>query len=411
MQKGFGGLNGYDKCVGNEPANMPWIYDPAKPHGKRYSLTGATTDIARAYHAVAYLTSAGDILIAGSSNTKVIDSSHLEDFSITPIGADEYRVEHYEPSYTFQPRPVLLFCPAAVDYDSQFTVPVQTPGGADVTAVVLYELGTSTHSINMGRHAQKLVYEASKQQDYVSVLTITAPNALDVAPPAFYVLYVLVGDIYSKGCWIQIRRPLPTPPFTIPQSAMLMAATSTDFENPQPWHGATANGATASFDLMSPDARGTGAYGALITVDSQGDPPQPDDIQLNGPVVPLSTDKKYYPSVWIKVTTQAADVRFAVVKDGDDHPHHWPLNVMLHAGPEYQLFSLPAFSPPTNGDYYIQLGIGQVPTGVQVSIDEITMFDADQAQVAQAGITSTGGQANKIIVPKVVADALARAKN
>lgn len=75
-QRGIGDLtNATHYNGGNEPHSQPWIYDPYAPTGARFSVPGAKTKIARLYHAVAQLTSRGDILAVGCGSRMHVDVS------------------------------------------------------------------------------------------------------------------------------------------------------------------------------------------------------------------------------------------------------------------------------------------------------------------------------------------------
>jgi hypothetical protein len=45
------------------------VYDPVAERGQRYKRTAAYTNIFRAYHGTAILTSYGDILVSGEGGT------------------------------------------------------------------------------------------------------------------------------------------------------------------------------------------------------------------------------------------------------------------------------------------------------------------------------------------------------
>ena len=63
QKRGIGDLtNATHYNGGNAPWSQPWLYNPDAPAGERFTTPGARTKIARLYHALAQLTSAGDIL-------------------------------------------------------------------------------------------------------------------------------------------------------------------------------------------------------------------------------------------------------------------------------------------------------------------------------------------------------------
>jgi hypothetical protein len=71
-----------------------------------------------------------------------------------------------------------------VNYDSPFAV--QTPDAADIASVVLVRPGTPTHAFDMEQRLVGLTFTAGS-----GVLTVTAPSNGNIAPPGYYMLFVL----------------------------------------------------------------------------------------------------------------------------------------------------------------------------------------------------------------------------
>jgi hypothetical protein len=65
VQKGYmnGGFTAGAPC--QEPSYCPWLYDPVKPAGQRFTVL-ACSNIKRLYHSGAMLMPDGNVLVLGS---------------------------------------------------------------------------------------------------------------------------------------------------------------------------------------------------------------------------------------------------------------------------------------------------------------------------------------------------------
>ena len=101
-------------------------------------------------------------------------------------------MEIYKPAYLFKPngvpatRPSISNAPSpSVTWGQQF--PVQTPDAANIASVVLVRNGAVTHSFNMD---QRLV-EMPIAANLLVGLIVTAPPNGNIAPPGYYMLFLL----------------------------------------------------------------------------------------------------------------------------------------------------------------------------------------------------------------------------
>jgi hypothetical protein len=136
--------------------------------------TMAAMQNGRVYHATAILLPDGRLLSAGSGR-----------FGGTGPGVDQLNAEIYSPPYLFNgPRPTITSAPTSISYGSQFTV--STPDAAQITKVSLIRAGSVTHHFNAGQRYVPLSF-----QQNAGSLTITAPANGNVAPPGYYLLFIL----------------------------------------------------------------------------------------------------------------------------------------------------------------------------------------------------------------------------
>jgi hypothetical protein len=167
------------------------LYHPnlGDPDYGTFTSAGANA-VPRAYHSNAILLPDATVILTGSNPPNV---------------AYEKRVELYQPAYLFNSngslatRPVISSAPAAsIRYDSKFTV--GTTSAANIQQVVLMRPGAPTHAFDMEQRLVGLSFTAKG-----NTLTVTSPPNSDVAPPGYYMLFILnKSGVPSVASWVQI---------------------------------------------------------------------------------------------------------------------------------------------------------------------------------------------------------------
>ncbi len=104
-------------------------------------------------------------------------------------GNDSSTAQIYSPAYLFNgPQPSVQSSPESADYGETFLV--DTAQASDIESVVLIRPSATTHSINM---AQRYVAMTFTQADANS-LAVTAPTNPNVAPPGYYMLFIVDSE-------------------------------------------------------------------------------------------------------------------------------------------------------------------------------------------------------------------------
>jgi hypothetical protein len=172
----------------------PEIYDP---ESKLWSTIEDEHSVRRIYHSGALLLPDGRVWTMGTS---------YDTAPHAPYPAYELATEIYRPPYYFETRPEITNAPSEVVYGSTFTV--DTEDADAVTKISLVRISATTHHYNTD---QRLIW-LQFTKDSNSQLTVTAPINAQLAPPGYYMLYLLtghdsdpIGKIPSIAAMIKIK--------------------------------------------------------------------------------------------------------------------------------------------------------------------------------------------------------------
>ena len=81
-------------------------------------------------------------------------------------------------------RPSITSAPSSISYGNTFTC--TTPDAANISSVVLVRNGTVTHAFGMDQREVEMSFTAGS-----GALTVTAPPDGNIAPPGYYMLFIL----------------------------------------------------------------------------------------------------------------------------------------------------------------------------------------------------------------------------
>lgn len=204
-----GSVNNEDVTTASLNADL---YNPAT---NTVSSAGANV-FPRLYHSVALLLPDATAWVAGGNPTQ---------------GSYEHHVEIYQPAYLFNPdgtmatRPSITSAPSSISYGSVFSIP--TPDAANISSMVLVRNGTVTHAFGMDQREVGLSFTAGN-----GLLTVTAPPNGNIAPPGYYMLFILNSSgVPSVAAFVQMTTsqtsaaPSQSTPFSLETSAQLLSNT------------------------------------------------------------------------------------------------------------------------------------------------------------------------------------------
>ena len=127
----------------------------------------------RLYHSTTALLPDGRVLVAGGGRA---------------FTTDQFNAEIYSPPYLFKgARPTITSAPGQSNYGS--TIFVSTPNGAQIASVSLVRPTSVTHTTNFNQRFVPLTF-----QQVTGGLNVTIPANGNVAPPGYYMLFIVDGN-------------------------------------------------------------------------------------------------------------------------------------------------------------------------------------------------------------------------
>ena len=180
------------------------LWDPAT---ENWTTLASNSGIPRVYHSTALLLPDGRVLSTGGNG-----------FPDTEI---------YSPPYLFKgARPTITSVTASVAYGQSFFV--GTPDAATISKITMLRLSSVTHAFNQSQYINELSFSQTPDG-----LDVTAPPSGNVAPPGYYLLFLLnVSGIPSVAKFVQLvgtAAPDTTPPtvsITAPASGATVSGTA-----------------------------------------------------------------------------------------------------------------------------------------------------------------------------------------
>jgi hypothetical protein len=216
------------------------LYDPATG---TWSSAG-TCSYARLYHSTAILLPDATVVSAGSNPTRDAYESHIEIYSPAYLFTTD---ANGNTIYATRPT-IQSVSPASIGYGSG-TFQVNTPDALNINSVVLARPGSDTHAWNMEQRLVGLAFTSSS-----GALTVNLPPNSNVAPPGFYMLFILnQAGVPSVASFVQVlSNPGDTPPKgTITAPSLDMTITAGQAVN---FGGGIASGSPSAYSWYFPGA-------------------------------------------------------------------------------------------------------------------------------------------------------------
>ena len=159
----------------------------------------ADMQIPRAHHSIAMLLKDGRVLVSGGEH---YNNTDVDGF-VYPV--DGTSAEIYSPPYLFdEDRPKIGYAPTVIHYGSAFRISTTNDGlqANDIEKITLVRLGALTHGFDQNQRFVELNVFARVG----GKLGVDAPADGSVAPPGYYVLFLVSDDgVPSIGEYVQVK--------------------------------------------------------------------------------------------------------------------------------------------------------------------------------------------------------------
>ena len=201
------------------------LYDPSS---NSFSSAGSNA-YPRLYHTVSLLMPDATVWLAGSNPSR---------------GNYETHMEIYKPAYLFNSdgslatRPTISSAPSNITWAAGFTV--STPDAGNISQAVLMRPGSSTHAFDFDQRLVGMSFTAGS-----GTLTITAPPNGNIAPPGYYMLFLINNNgVPSVASFVLLNgsgggNPAPTVTAVSPNSGSAGGGTSVTITGTNFLSGAT----------------------------------------------------------------------------------------------------------------------------------------------------------------------------
>jgi hypothetical protein len=164
------------------------LYDPAT---NQWRLGPAQVED-RGYHSTALLLPNGQVWSAGDNKHPTQPEGG---FALTDTA------EIYSPPYLYKgTRPSIALAPNHVSYGQNFSLGID-PSKVPADGAVLVAPGATTHGDDTSQRLVRLVVRGTSSNR----IDLTAPPTSGIAPPGWYMLFVLHQGVPSVAKWVKVK--------------------------------------------------------------------------------------------------------------------------------------------------------------------------------------------------------------
>ncbi|KAJ6762881.1 GLYOXAL OXIDASE-RELATED PROTEIN [Salix purpurea] len=199
---GQSGTAGWE--LGRQAATRPVIYRPSNPSDQRFSVMTPSRR-PRMYHSAAILLTDGRVLVGGGNPHIYYNFSNV--FYPTDLSLETFSPPYLSTQYA-SIRPVILSVDDTVSPGQSFLLSFSVGefSSESVLSVRIVAPSFTTHSYSMNQRMVVLRTDEIIDNDKSSyTLSVVGPSSAEIAPPGYYLLFVVHSGIPSSGVWVRIQ--------------------------------------------------------------------------------------------------------------------------------------------------------------------------------------------------------------
>ncbi|KAJ1398029.1 Immunoglobulin-like fold [Sesbania bispinosa] len=191
--------------LGKDPVLSPFLYKTNSPIGSRFEVQNPSST-PRMYHSTAILVRDGRVVVAGSNPHVGYEFNNVT--FPTELSVEAFSPSYLEPGFSdMRPRIVSPASQTKLKYGQklkvQFQVNVATLS-PNLVLVTMLAPPFNTHSFSMNQRLLALdPSNVTNVGGSMYEIEVTIPGSRILAPPGFYLLFVVHKEIPSEGIWVQ----------------------------------------------------------------------------------------------------------------------------------------------------------------------------------------------------------------
>ncbi|CAI9275174.1 unnamed protein product [Lactuca saligna] len=192
-----------------DPVTRPVIYHPNGPPNRRFSVMQSASR-PRLYNSVAILVTDGRVLVAGSNPNPFYNFTNVEFPSELSLEAflPPYLAKEYDPL-----RPEIVSIDVEVmEYRKPLILMFTVLKFLKLSRVTVRIIAPSFTTHSLGMNQRMVVLKEDKNVSMVGEsfmktysIGVFGPSTAEIAPPGYYLLYLVHAGIPSLGVWVKVQ--------------------------------------------------------------------------------------------------------------------------------------------------------------------------------------------------------------
>ncbi|KAG6646424.1 aldehyde oxidase GLOX [Carya illinoinensis] len=190
---------------GADPAKAPIVYRPSEASNWRFSVMNSSQR-PRLYHSSAVLLPDGRVLVGGSNPHVYYNFTGVE--FPTDLSLEAFSPPYLAAGYTPVRPTILTSLNEVLGYGDNFSVKFTVPDYLTdkVLSVRIIAPSFTTHSFSMNQRMVVLkLMEVCRLTSDTYDVTVMGPSTAEIAPPGYYMLFVVHAGIPSSGTWVKVQ--------------------------------------------------------------------------------------------------------------------------------------------------------------------------------------------------------------